>query len=377
MLKAGIPFDQWVLHIYDETLCDPFLECARQIKAVDPRVRIFSDCMGTPEQVRAFAPYVDYWCPYWGALPNTAGLDAMRATGKPVWTYDCGTEKRMPTGRYRVLPWRTWRYRLDGAFCWCYPGSAWNELTLDGINYGHIYEGYRGEPVSSKRWEAWSDGLEDYTLLRAYDDALRRAGKHTAIDGDLLKAAEAVCDRGSGDTRPMSDLRRRIAHRLLELTGTPIARDFPDITFPGWALRALGDGRGTARYQPGDRTDAGDMAMVLRSPSDRSWTFLVKPLDARPGDRVLLTLWARGKGSLRVCVSEGFVFGGDPSGHRSSERTLALQDGWRQIQIEHEVKALPVEAVVGFDYGNPGGEALLSDAHVTVQRMVGGKMETR
>jgi hypothetical protein len=372
MLKAGIPFDRWVLHIYDETLSDPFLECARQIKAVEPRIRIFSDCMGTAERVRAFAPYVDYWCPYWGDLPQKAGLEAMRATGKPVWTYDCGTEKRMPTGRYRVLPWRAWQHRLDGAFCWCYPGSAWNELPIEGTNYGHIYEGYRGEPVSSKRWEAWSNGLEDYALLRAYDDALRPAGKRAAIDDDLLKAAEAVCDDGGGDTTGMSALRRRIAHRLLELTGSPISRDFPAVSFPGWAPRILGDGLGTAGYQPGARTDAGEMAMVLRSPGDRSWTFLIKPLQAKPGDRVLLTLWVRGRGSLRVGICEGFEFGGDPSGHRISERALALQDGWTQIRIEHEVKALPVQALAGFDYGNPGGEAFLSDAELTVQHKDGG-----
>lgn len=366
MQALGIPYEDWVLHIYDETLCDDFLNCAKHIKTIEPRLRIFTDCMGTPEQVKAFAPYVDFWCPHCGDLTKTAGLEAMRATGKPIWTYECGSVKSLPVGRYRALPWRAWRYKLDGVFFWCYPGSAWNELPVEGFNYGHIYEGYRGEPVSSKRWEAWSDGLEDLLLLRAYEGRLQQQRSRTPVDQTLLAEAQAVGDRNGGDPADLTALRQRIAHRLLELDGVPIAKDFPKLSFPLWPLRALGDGGGTARWEPGGHTDLGDLAAVVRSPTEKSWTFLVETLQAGPGDQVVFSLWAYGQGILRVCVSEGFSFGGDPRGHRITEQYLSLRENWQKVDVKHEVRERPVEAVVGFDYGQAKAAAVLSDAEVAV-----------
>jgi hypothetical protein len=278
--------------------------------------------------------------------------------------------KDLPVGRYRALPWRAWRYQLDGIFFWCYPGSAWNELPLEGFNYGHIYEGYRGEPVSSKRWEAWSDGLEDYLLLRAYADRLGQTSAVTNPQSDdeaLLAEAQAVGDHNGGDPAEMTALRQRIAHRLLELQGSPIAQDFPRLSFPLWPWRAAGDGQGTVQVEPGGHTDPGDFAMVVRSPTEKSWTFLIQGLSARPGDRVQFSLWVRGRGVLRVGVSEGFHFGGDPAGHRITEQYLPLRDDWQEVRLEHEVQATPVEAVVGFDYGQADGVAVLSDGEVVVQ----------
>jgi hypothetical protein len=368
MLRLGYGFDQWLLQIYDETLCDEFLECSRQIKAIEPRLRIFSDYMGTPEQIAAFAPYVDIWCPYWADLNKQEGacLRAMRATGKPIWTYDCGGTKSTPVGRYRALAWVAWKHHLDGIYGWCYPGSAWDETPFADFNYGHVYEGYRGGPVASKRWEAFGDGLEDLLLLRQFETALE--GGRTAGDEALLAAGAVFAEQCGGDPAAMAELRARVAHRLLECRGTPLTRDFPRLAFPRWQTRLAGDGKGTAQLAPGARQNPDDLALVLRAETERSWAFAAQPLAAAsPGQRVRLTVWARGKGSLRVGVCEGFSFGGDPAGHRISDRYVGLTDEWQEVTVEHAIAASPVEVFAGFDYGNAGATAALSDAEVTVE----------
>jgi len=369
MEAAGLSYDDWVLHIYDETLCPEFLECAKRIKAVEPRIRIFSDFMGTVEQIQDFAPYVDYWCPYFADLTKSDGgcLQAMRATGKPIWTYECGSQKTMGLGHCRALPWVSWANNLQGSFNWCYPGSAWDERGIGDINYGHIYAGYRGEPVSSKRWEAWSDGLEDYLLLAAYSEKLAAAGEPTDTDRALLDAARKVAALCDGDMVEMTALRGRIAHRLLELGGKPVATDFPAVSFAGWRVMSAGDGKGSGQMEPGARNSEQDLAMVLRAPTGRSWVFSIKPVAAGEGQCVRLSFWARGKVQLRAGVCEGFHFGGDPSGHRVSDRYDGLTDEWRRYTVEHTVGASPVEAFIGFDYGQADAQSALADVELAVQ----------
>ena len=366
MVRLGYGYNDWILQIYDETLCDQFLECCKQIKAVEPRIRIFSDYMGTPEQIAAFAPYVDIWCPFWADLNKQGGacLKAMQDTGKPIWTYDCGGTKSTPVGRYRALPWVAWRHKLDGVYEWCYPGSEWDETPIADFNYGHVYEGYRGEPITSKRWEAFSDGIEDLMLLRQYEAKLGEA--RTPADDQLIAAAQAFGDQGGGDPAAMADVRTQIAHRLLELQGTPVTRDFPRVSFPRWQVRLAGDGKGVSQLEPGAHGDPGDLALVLRAETERSWAFAAQPLQATQGQRVRLSVWVKGKGSLRVGICEGFSFGGDPSGHHISERIVSLGDEWQQVTVEHVVGASPVEAFIGFDYGNAGAMGALSDVVVEV-----------
>ena len=368
MERLGYRYEDWILQIYDETLSDEFLECCRQVKAIEPRIRLFTDYIGTPEVVRAFAPYVDIWCPYWADLnrENGACLQAMRDTGKPIWTYDCGGTKSTPVGRYRALSWTAWRHGLDGVYGWCYPGSLWDETPLTDFNYGHVYEGYRGEPVPSRRWEAFGDGVEDLLLLRAYEAKTRAAP--TAEDDALLAEARGLADQGPGaDASAMTDLRGRIARRLLTLNGTPLARDFPRLSLAHWQTRISGDGQGTAVLEPGTHDDVHDLALVLRSETEKSWTFAVQPLQAAEGERVRLSVWVKGRGSLRVGICGGFRFGDDPGGHIITGHTVDLTDEWQPVTVEQVVTQTPVEAFIGFDYGNAGATGTLSSAEIEVR----------
>jgi hypothetical protein len=169
-----------------------------------------------------------------------------------------------------------------------------------------------------------------------------------------------------GDPAAIAAVRARIAHRLLARRGTPLSHDFPGSSFPRWQTRISGDNKGSARFEPGAHAVPGDLALVLRTETARSWTFAAQPVTATTGQRVRLSVWVRGKGSLRVGICEGFNFGGNPAGHRISERTTDLTDAWQQVTVEHAVGATPVEAFIGFDYGNPAALAALADAEVGI-----------
>jgi hypothetical protein len=215
MKSRGLDYDRWALHIFDESASDDFLECAREIKRIDPRFRISQDHMGSPERMREFEPYVDIWIPIFRDL-DKPGMEVMRASGKPVWMYDCGTTPMFATSRHRFLPWRAWRYDLDGVTIWTYSQNHWNDPSRDQ-NFGLFFGAADGGSVPSKRWEAWREGLEDYLYLYLYDAELEKQGEPTPRDQDLLEQARAL---GAEDPSPIErydEVRVQIAHRILEL----------------------------------------------------------------------------------------------------------------------------------------------------------------
>lgn len=367
MKSKGYDYDDWVLHIFDETLSDLFLDTAKAIKRVDPRLRLFSDRMGTPAEVKRFAPYVDYWCPHFAALAKP-GLKTMRETGHPIWTYDCGSGKAVAPTHNRALPWCAWRYRLEGVCYWTYfssYGDTWNDFDFDHPDWSKVYPGRTGEPVSSKRWEAWREGLEDWALFDLYSRTLKTKGA-TAADRKLLSQIDAIGSAADAPAEVLERVSTQVLHRVLDLEGIHEPPFPPDCTV-AWTVRRAGDGRGrvlrlVAESSGGKR----QTGAALHSATDRSWTFLLERVDARQGDKVVLRLRAKGKGRLKAGICEGFHWGGDGTGHRTTVRIYPLHPAWTRITLEHVVRAQPVEALIGFDYGNAGSSAEVRDYRIEV-----------
>ncbi len=168
--EAGLDYGDWNLHIYDETLSDEFLDAARQIKAHNPAIRIFSDrADADAERMRAFVPYVDYWCPlepFFNDASGAGSLAVMRESGHPVMTYLCEPTPASGPGSTRLMPWRAWHNRLDGFGQWAFIGNRYRVEANDGNNYGFFYTDREGLSPS-RRWLEWKEGIEDYLLLHA------------------------------------------------------------------------------------------------------------------------------------------------------------------------------------------------------------------
>jgi len=215
MQSRGLDYDRWTLHIFDESASDDFLECARQIKRVDPKFRISQTHMGSPERMREFESNVDIWIPIFRDL-DKPGMEVMRESGKPVWMYDCGTTPMFGTSRHRFLPWRAWRYDLDGVTLWTYSQNHWNDPPRDQ-NFGLFFGAADGGSIPSKRFEAWREGLEDYLYLHLYDAELDKLGELTPEDEDLLDQARELGAEDPSEIEQYDEVRIHIAHRILEL----------------------------------------------------------------------------------------------------------------------------------------------------------------
>lgn len=242
--ELGVGYDNYALYPIDEPglnegLVEAFINYAKPIREVDAKVQIYTDPVGraTLQELQAMAPYVDIWCPNRiGYLlhQGTEKLAFLKSTGKTVWTYECehNAKHQSPLGYYRAQSWLTWFRGLTGIGFWSYCTHNKNPWFMpdEGHDYLLIYSG--NGVVSSKRWEAIRDGIEDYGLLvqlqKAADAAAGKpeAAKAVAAARDILTEQAAViaqyCGLDKAGTLPgmdgMTALRRLEDRRNQKLT---------------------------------------------------------------------------------------------------------------------------------------------------------------
>jgi len=210
---ALYPVDEPGLHHTGRNLIDKFIEIGRLTREVDPRIKIYTDPVAGArlEHLKEMAPYVDIWCPNRNAIvlaENDPRLEYLLSTGKPVWTYECeGSAKdQPPLVYYRGQAWLAWRHGLTGIGFWSYCTSRfdpWFRPVGDRANdYLLIYQG--DGVVTSKRWEACRDGVEDYGalwLLRS----LVETGREKGVADALLGRAAHLIATAAADVATWSD----------------------------------------------------------------------------------------------------------------------------------------------------------------------------
>jgi len=88
-----------------------------------------------------------------------------------------------PLHDFRLLAWWAWHYGARGIGFWSYSdtngSSAWDDLDSRRPDWAVVYESPDGI-VSSRRWEAFREGLEDYALLytrRTARERIQHIGK--------------------------------------------------------------------------------------------------------------------------------------------------------------------------------------------------------
>ena len=189
----GVAHDQFAFYPVDEPglsngLVDLFINLAKPIREVDPEALIYTDPVGraTMEELKRMTPYVDIWCPNRSGYLLKEGQDKLayiKSTGKSVWTYECmgNAKHQSPLGYYRAQAWLVSHYGLAGMGFWSYcTSSADPWFTPEGTNdYLLIYQG-KGV-VSSKRWEAIRDGIEDYGILNELKNAVARSKDSSSL----------------------------------------------------------------------------------------------------------------------------------------------------------------------------------------------------
>ena len=189
MKSRGYDYDQWIVHCFDEVLSDKFLNAAKNIKRLDPQIRIFSDPPpANADQLRPFLPYLDYFClGSWflqeDAKNGNQALELLRSTGKPLWIYECDSQPRHPLDNYRRMALNSLQRKWDGFTFWSLTGLQFRHASITPpagvVNYGMTYLDENAVRYPSRRWALWELGVDDYALVTA----LREKG--IDVDGEI------------------------------------------------------------------------------------------------------------------------------------------------------------------------------------------------
>jgi len=171
------------LSIYFQHLCDEpitanaesYKKLASYVRQFAPKLRIMDACM-----CNEIAGSIDVWVPLTNQFDRDMKFfqDRQKA-GDEVWFYTC----LYPQGKYmnrfidyplidvRLIHWMNFKYGATGYLHWglcSWSGDPMKDLGAGKLPPGDshiVYPGPRG-PLSSIRFEALRDGVEDYELLK-------------------------------------------------------------------------------------------------------------------------------------------------------------------------------------------------------------------
>jgi len=220
----GIGTDQWVWYSFDEAFFQggekASLQQAQLVHELNPQVQFFMDTWPSSEaQLEPWQGLNVIWCPdygIYGQAPWSWIKNHQDAEQRPTWMYSCHDQTRgfQPHSFYRCRGWLTWIYGLDGMSYWATPvsaGSQWNDLDGPRGDTCTVLAGEDGQPVNTRRFDAYRDGIEDYLYVRCLDELLSQpdVAPETVQKGrELLKAA---CEeyRTIGDWQYLGELRKR------------------------------------------------------------------------------------------------------------------------------------------------------------------------
>lgn len=175
-VKSGYSENQIYLYPFDEMSEDEighFIEFASWTSKEVPSVKFYAT-LNNKEALKVL-PYLDIA----QIADREKLLDNLSATKTELWLYDTkGPAKSLsPYSYYRLMSWKVFAQGFKGAGFWTYtdtgwgnPGSAWDDFDGKYPDYSVIYENQGNDSliISSRRWEAWRVGVEDFELLAMY-----------------------------------------------------------------------------------------------------------------------------------------------------------------------------------------------------------------
>jgi hypothetical protein len=118
-------------------------------------------------------------------------MNFIRASGKTLWSYDCGLGYARPIGWHSKTINVAGQYRMSAVFTvtmgatglgyWCYNNgpSMWDAIEAE---FPLVYTNSDGTHTASRRWEAVREGMEDARILLALramltDPSISASGK--------------------------------------------------------------------------------------------------------------------------------------------------------------------------------------------------------
>jgi len=193
MKEKGYDYDEFAFEWIDEAGQKEMREIVKPsselLRRIDPKALIWMNITGgmTEASVAEFEGLADIWCPTGDKL----GWDFWK--DKRTWTYESSSNKgRSPTGHYRYKLWKAFNDDCEGNGFWTYTDNldSWDDYaTTPG--WGVIYDD-PDDIVSSKRWDAYRAGIEDYEICKMLNDAIvaaKAAGKGKTAEIETAEKA--------------------------------------------------------------------------------------------------------------------------------------------------------------------------------------------
>jgi hypothetical protein len=204
-------------------LIDILERYGRAVKAVDPRVQIYTDpyrgfTVVDYERLRDVLDIVQPTQYYVVLSENTDRVDYLQTVDHTRWIYEARADVKdeVTPEYYWCQVWTAWRLGFTGVGYWTYCTTGY-DLWDAQADYVMVYMGANG-PVPSARWQAIRIGIEDYARLARLRDAIATAPGDRAEHakrrlGEVVAEAEAA----RWDPGVMARIRREITHLAMEL----------------------------------------------------------------------------------------------------------------------------------------------------------------
>jgi hypothetical protein len=181
MAEQGVAPEQWALYLVDEPRNEDLELLARVIPLLRksaPQLHFYANPIpGRAAQsikdktIRDLAGLVDHWQPRAGKAYE-AVREALPASNRGrIWLYDnpCPPAKAATPSWYRNLARRAFDANALGFGFWSFSAtnnsSAWDDLDGHRADWAVVYEAKDGF-VSSRRWAAFKQGVQEYAGLR-------------------------------------------------------------------------------------------------------------------------------------------------------------------------------------------------------------------
>jgi outer membrane protein assembly factor BamB len=177
MQSLGVGYEDFAIYLQDEPGLlgrdagfEAFVAQVKRFKAAEPRIQLYANPAGgaRAELLRPLQDLIDVWAPDLHLVrEQPEALTEIFRHGKQYWHYEAPGDQRYldPLGFYRMKPWVAFQMGMTGGGYWVYSSANyWFAEPGGGSEYGSVYPTERG-PVTTKRWEASRDGIEDFELL--------------------------------------------------------------------------------------------------------------------------------------------------------------------------------------------------------------------
>jgi hypothetical protein len=179
MAAMGLRPSEWALYPVDEPRGKKLVQLSRYahwIKEAAPTVSVYANPIDTvseplvPGDLISLDAVIDIWQPSLDLVSKWNGR-FFNARRPAWWLYHnppSPAKTASPLGHYRMMAWKAWFLGAAGIGFWSYSdttgSSTWDDFDGRRPDYAVVYEG-DGGPISSRRWEAFREGLEDFQLL--------------------------------------------------------------------------------------------------------------------------------------------------------------------------------------------------------------------